>query len=186
MNELGVDMTALLTTKELKLLEQLRELELEVQKGLLRLAEPDITAAEKAETKEKLLSITNFKIELTKRMEELAQEEIREQNKKIRSLNQLLVDGDATLGLRSNSGKSLGKRKTANFPVAFDEESNVFCICRKNVGGEMVECGNEYCKHMWFHKSCVGLREGGAREWFCEECLMRKDCVPRKKATARP
>ena len=46
-----------------------------------------------------------------------------------------------------------------------------YCICRNEIGGRMIKCGNTKCKMgKWFHWSCLGLNEQSidtSREWFC-------------------
>ncbi|KAK8854541.1 hypothetical protein IAR55_003280 [Kwoniella newhampshirensis] len=50
------------------------------------------------------------------------------------------------------------------------EEEEVYCICKQNTDGPMIECGE--CND-WFHFDCVGLNEDEAEKihkYVCPEC----------------
>ena len=71
------------------------------------------------------------------------------------------------------------KNKSKSNKNDLEEEKKVYCICRKNSFGNMIEC--DECKE-WFHYDCVGIDEDNVpEEWNCEEC--EKKLKKKKKTT---
>lgn len=54
------------------------------------------------------------------------------------------------------------------------EDEEVFCFCGGPSYGSMVGCDGEDCKYEWFHYSCVGITEQPSGNWFCSDCLAKK------------
>lgn len=57
-----------------------------------------------------------------------------------------------------------------NLNTGFGEEE-VYCICKKTLEEEMIECENKSCKFKWFHFSCVGIDVAPEGDWYCADCL---------------
>ena len=51
-----------------------------------------------------------------------------------------------------------------------DQDDQVYCICRGEEHGKMIECDNHDCKIGWFHFGCVGIRRAPSGQWFCPDC----------------
>uniref|UniRef100_A0AC34G6F6 PHD-type domain-containing protein n=1 Tax=Panagrolaimus sp. ES5 TaxID=591445 RepID=A0AC34G6F6_9BILA len=50
-----------------------------------------------------------------------------------------------------------------------------WCSCRKQRGGEMVECEKKKsCSNGWYHLSCVGLTSVPSNKWICQDCIEKK------------
>ena len=47
---------------------------------------------------------------------------------------------------------------------------SVYCYCRCEEYGKMIQCENKRCKIVWFHFTCVGLRRTPKGQWFCPDC----------------
>ena len=47
---------------------------------------------------------------------------------------------------------------------------NIWCFCRSEESGEMIACENEQCQIIWFHTTCLRLKNIPKGKWFCPEC----------------
>jgi hypothetical protein len=56
-----------------------------------------------------------------------------------------------------------------------------YCICKKQLGGEMVGCDRMHCDIGWYHCECVGLTKIPKGKWVCPNCKAFSEA--RKKAT---
>ena len=53
--------------------------------------------------------------------------------------------------------------------VLEDIKLNVYCKCKKESYGKMIQCDNPQCAE-WFHYECIGIKEGEEPEkWYCSE-----------------
>lgn len=47
-----------------------------------------------------------------------------------------------------------------------------WCKCKKSAdGSKMMKCYNPYCKIVWFHPKCIGIKKKIIKQkWFCQDC----------------
>lgn len=62
-----------------------------------------------------------------------------------------------------------------------DQDEYEFCLCKKDIGGKMLECKNSDCPSgKWFHLQCINMSEEdipkAKKKWYCS-----KKCHPSKK-----
>lgn len=50
---------------------------------------------------------------------------------------------------------------------------DVWCYCRSQLGGTMIACDNEHCSIIWFHMSCLHLKNTPRGKWYCPDCRRR-------------
>ena len=74
-------------------------------------------------------------------------------------LNQIILKSEKTLGPDPNKAQ-------------FINEELKYCICRNVYYGDMIQCDNFFCKDVWFHFKCVGLKKAPEKDtkWFCKDC----------------
>lgn len=62
--------------------------------------------------------------------------------------------------------------------VNSEQESEVFCLCKRGQFGKMIFCDSPTCEFGWYHYSCVSLPSNiefdDNEEWFCPQCLKDK------------
>lgn len=46
----------------------------------------------------------------------------------------------------------------------------VYCYCRSQSHGNMIECENLSCPIGWFHFACVHLQKKPSGQWYCPDC----------------
>lgn len=49
-------------------------------------------------------------------------------------------------------------------------KTSMYCFCQKEEHGKMIQCENPTCKYVWFHFSCIGLKQSPKESWYCPEC----------------
>ena len=52
-----------------------------------------------------------------------------------------------------------------------ENSGDIWCFCREEEYGKMIECENPNCKYQWFHFKCVNIKVAPKRSWFCSMCL---------------
>lgn len=53
-----------------------------------------------------------------------------------------------------------------------DDQSDVYCLCRKGESGRMIACDNASCSVEWFHYKCVGITRKPKGKWYCPNCKL--------------
>lgn len=90
----------------------------------------------------------------------------------------------------SKNKKGLQENLEDNQNLENGEKQKIYCKCKKQSWGKMIECDNPYCQNgQWFHLSCVGIVEGKepSTDWYCcAECennakTTKKNRTKRKK-----
>jgi len=52
------------------------------------------------------------------------------------------------------------------------KQKKLWCTCKKNKRGTMLECESDCCDIQWYHLSCIGLTVAPSEDdhWFCDIC----------------
>ena len=48
--------------------------------------------------------------------------------------------------------------------------ATLYCICRGEEHGQMIQCENPTCKYGWYHYSCIEMKRAPKGSWYCEQC----------------
>ena len=48
--------------------------------------------------------------------------------------------------------------------------ATLYCSCRGEEHGQMIQCENPTCKYGWYHYSCIGMKRTPKGSWYCEQC----------------
>ncbi|RKP14172.1 plan Homeodomain finger of tumor Supressor Ing4 [Piptocephalis cylindrospora] len=59
--------------------------------------------------------------------------------------------------------------------MEIDKDEPRYCICHQVSYGEMVGCDGEDCEIEWFHYECVGLTTKPKGDWYCPDCLKKRN-----------
>lgn len=76
------------------------------------------------------------------------------------------------------------QRKKLTMPK--EEPEPTYCICNRPSFGEMIACEDPKCKIEWYHYSCMGIRRAPKGDWYCPDCLARRQKEQQAKASNRP
>ena len=77
---------------------------------------------------------------------------------------------------RDESSKSEESTSQPNYSSQ-DENQAVWCYCRAEKSGEMIQCESGECTIEWFHTSCLRITSIPKGKWMCPDC--------RKKVAAK-
>lgn len=183
MTDLTLDRDKLLPASFQSDLYELRQLDLRIEGALKKISKG---GSHRGAAKETLIALADRKIQLSRKLEEAARNEIRNQNRAIKALSNSLIEaGFQKLAKTSSKGLASHRRKIAKVPLVSDEENSIYCICKKESKDDMIECDNEFCKGMWFHLKCVGLKKVPEKEWYCQDCLAASQLAIKKRTRDR-
>lgn len=87
------------------------------------------------------------------------------------------LGSNSLLRNKKNRTKSTKSKKNNNIEYEENgknlqngEKQKIYCTCKKQSYGEMIECENPKCPYQWFHYSCVGMTPGKEPpEWYCSD-----------------
>lgn len=65
--------------------------------------------------------------------------------------------------LQSTSSEDVTSTSTYSAPT-------LYCSCRREEHGKMIQCENPTCKYGWYHYSCIGMKRAPKGSWYCEQC----------------
>ncbi|CAI2179074.1 380_t:CDS:2, partial [Funneliformis geosporum] len=57
--------------------------------------------------------------------------------------------------------------------MEFDPNEPLYCFCRRQEFGNMIQCDHPRCENAWYHWDCVGLTQQPSGQWFCPDCEFR-------------
>ena len=51
-----------------------------------------------------------------------------------------------------------------------DEDDGTWCYCKRPNAGEMIGCDNKHCPTVWYHMSCLKMKNAPKGKWLCPTC----------------
>ena len=84
-------------------------------------------------------------------------------------------------GKKAKAGTELPSNEEAQNLKEIEPGKDVFCICRKQCFGNMIQC--DRCKE-WYHYDCVNIVEGNEpkeQNWYCKFCDAKTQKKTKKK-----
>ena len=60
-------------------------------------------------------------------------------------------------------------------------EPEIWCFCRDEAYGWMIQCDSTQCPFVWFHFPCVGVKRKRKGPWFCQNCTTAPTKRPRSR-----
>lgn len=60
-----------------------------------------------------------------------------------------------------------------------DHSQDIWCYCRTEESGEMIQCESGECNIEWFHTACLRITSIPKGKWMCPDC--RKKLVAKRK-----
>ena len=55
----------------------------------------------------------------------------------------------------------------------FENQENVYCICKRPYFDPMIACDAPGCELEWYHYSCVNIKRAPNGKWICPSCKKR-------------
>ncbi|KAI8825148.1 uncharacterized protein EV422DRAFT_247758 [Fimicolochytrium jonesii] len=69
---------------------------------------------------------------------------------------------------------STNEQRIGDESTASPEPVELFCLCRRESFGTMIQCDSTQCQTKWYHMDCVGMTKKPAakKRWYCSACLL--------------